>query len=128
MLREHRISDRRVTISTNRYARTIRTLKLVSHITTTKPMRRFSDRLVSSSSTAADQSKAFADINAYSDETESVSSSSSDHDYKALVEMIGLHQTVKVLEAEFSLVTGGTGKRNNMDESKSGYTRFRIVV
>lgn len=85
-------------------------------------MRRFSDRLVSSSSNNAEHSKAFPEISLSSDEVETVSSGSNDHDYTALVEMIGLHQTVKVLEAEYSLVTGGTGKSNKVDGRKSGYT------
>jgi hypothetical protein len=84
-------------------------------------MRRFSDRLVSSSSISAEQSKAFAKINGSSDEMGGDSSSSDDQDYTVLVEMIGLHQTVKVLEAEYSLVTGGTGKSNKDSESMSGY-------
>lgn len=91
-------------------------------------MRRFSDRLVSSSSTAAEQSKAPVPVNGYSDETESGSFSSHDPDYNALVETIGLHQTVKVLEAEYNLVTGGNGKSHTTDESKPGYTGSKIEV
>ena len=104
------------------HARTVHAINLSSYYAT-KTMRRFSDRLVSSSSTTAEQSKTFATLNVSSDETGSDSSSSNDQDYTTLVEMIGLHQTVKVLEAEYSLVTGGTGKSNKYGESTVGYTR-----
>src|ERR1700685_2783746 len=93
------------------HARTVHSINLSSYHAT-KTMRRFSDRLVSSSSTTVEQSKIFATINAASDETESDSSSSNDQDYTTLVEMIGLHQTVKVGEAWYSVVTGGIGKSN----------------
>ena len=83
-------------------------------------MRRFSDRLICASSTSTDPSQAFATTDGYSDETASDSSTSKDLEYSALVEMIGLYQTVKVLEAEYSLVTGGTGKRTKDEESKLG--------
>jgi hypothetical protein len=74
-------------------------------------MLRFSDRLTSTSSTTPEQLKAApADIGG-SDETPKVSNgealASTDHEYSALVELLGLHQTVKALETEYRVVTGG---------------------
>jgi hypothetical protein len=83
-------------------------------------MLRFSDRLTSTSSTQAEQPKAAAPVDGSSDETLTSQTSLSDQEYTALVELIGLHQTVKVLEAEYSLVTGGDGKIGKDDEVKHG--------
>ena len=38
------------------------------------------------------------------------STGSTDHFYASFVEMLGLHQTVKTLEAEYYAVTGGYTK------------------
>jgi hypothetical protein len=85
-------------------------------------MLRFSDRLTSTSSTVS-QVKPVLAINDSSDETESKSSTpTADQEYNNLVELIGLHQTVKVLEAEYSLVAGGNGKLNNALEVIFGYS------
>ena len=70
-------------------------------------MRRFSDRLSSASSaTSNNKSKT---IDGPSDDIvgplEATMSAGSDG-YVALVKMLGLHQTVKILEAEYRLVTG----------------------
>ena len=55
-------------------------------------MLRFSDRLTSTASTSLEQVKT---INAPSDETAIKSPSPTDQEYIALVELIGLHQTVQ---------------------------------
>ena len=87
-------------------------------------MLRFSDRLTSTASTSLEQVKT---INAPSDETAIKSPSPTDQEYIALVELIGLHQTVQVLEAEYSVVTGGDGKMNKEFDIKNGYSNHRFL-
>jgi len=82
-------------------------------------MLRFSDRLSSTSSTTLDQVKATGGVNGTSDEV--ASGSPSEQEYTILVELIGLHQTVKILEAEYNLVLGGDGKLDKDYDIKSGY-------
>jgi hypothetical protein len=60
-------------------------------------------------------------INASSDETAIKPPSPNDQEYATLVELIGLYQTVKVLEAEYNLVTGRDGKTNKGFDIKTGY-------
>jgi hypothetical protein len=72
-------------------------------------MLRFSDRLTSTSSTLLEQVKTVAPASVSSDDT-TKSTTPTEQEYITLVELIGLHQTVKVLEAEYSLVAGGDGK------------------
>jgi hypothetical protein len=87
-------------------------------------MLRFSDRLTSTPSVPSEQVKT---INVPSDETAIKSPSPADQEYLALVELIGLHQTVKILEAEYSLVTGGNGKSNREFDIKNGYSNHRFL-
>lgn len=75
-------------------------------------MLRFSDRLTSTCSTLSEQVKSIATASVSSDDT-TKSTTATDQEYITLVELIGLHQTVKVLEAEYSLVAGGDGKLKN---------------
>ena len=83
-------------------------------------MRRFSDRLTSTSATM------IAD-NGSSDERAIKSSSPTDQEYIALVEVIGLHQTVKILEAEYCLIVRD-GKPNKDLEVKLGYSIFQCSL
>jgi hypothetical protein len=83
-------------------------------------MLRFSDRLTLTPSTSAEPIKAAAAVNDSPDETTSQSSNPTETEYTTLVELIGLHQTVKVLEAEYSLITGDDGQSNKGNEFKLG--------
>ena len=74
-------------------------------------MLRFSDRLTSTSSALSEQVKSVAAANVSSDDTTKFSPPN-DQEYITLVELIGLHQTVKVLQAEYNLVAGGDCKLN----------------
>ena len=87
-------------------------------------MLRFSDRLTSTPSTSLEQVKT---INTPSDETAIKSPSPTDQEYTALVELIGLHQTVQILETEYSLVTGGDSKMNKEFHIKNGYSSHRFL-
>ena len=85
-------------------------------------MRRFSDRLTSSSSIPQDQGKTIAGIvkNGSDENKTNVSGEtvgSNDRQYTGLVEILGLHQTVNALQAEYRAVTGGNG--NGPDDRKS---------
>jgi hypothetical protein len=87
-------------------------------------MLRFSDRLTSTSSTTPEQVKAApADIGG-SDETPKLSNgealTSTDHEYSALVELLGLHQTVRALEAEYRVVTGADSPVSEALQIKRG--------
>ena len=86
-------------------------------------MLRFSDRLTSTPSMSSEQAKT---INPSSDERAIKSTSPTDQEYIALVELIGLHQTVKVLETEYNLVTGGDGKSNKEFDIKNGSSSYRF--
>lgn len=88
-------------------------------------MLRFSDRLTSTSSGPPDQGKLASNASSgSSDESTMVmspdSTGSSDHVYASFVEMLGLHQTVKTLEAEYCAVTGGDTKGTNNVAFKKG--------
>jgi len=90
-------------------------------------MRRFSDRLTSSSSLPSEQGKGLsAPLNGTSDEYlkavngEATGSSDIDREYATLVEMLGLHQTVKALEAEYRVITGGDDKESDDHVSNTG--------
>lgn len=94
---------------------------------TTLKMRRFSDRLTSSSSHPSEQGKGLCtSVNGSSDESlqfvtgEATGPSDCDRVYATLVEMLGLHQTVKALEAEYSAITGGDNKGFENHNSKTG--------
>jgi hypothetical protein len=80
-------------------------------------MLRFSDRLTSVSSSPSEQAKSVDTDNGFSDEkTASLkgdTSSPKETEYVSLVEILGLHQTVKVLETEYSFVTGRDGQMTN---------------
>jgi hypothetical protein len=77
-------------------------------------MLRFSDRLVSAPSTSSEQ---VIGVNGSSDETPTATNGeSTDYEYSTLVELLGLHQTVKALEAEYCKITGV-----NIELSKDGY-------
>ena len=87
-------------------------------------MRRFSDRLTSSSSVPHEQGKVTVNtVNGNSDERladiTGEAMGSSDRDYAGFVEMLGLHQTVKALEAEYRAITGGGGENNGCDDHTS---------
>jgi hypothetical protein len=85
-------------------------------------MRRFSDRLTSSSFIPQDQGKTIAGIvkNGSDENKTNVSREtvgSNDRQYTSLVGMLGLHQTVNTLQAEYRAVTGGNS--NGPDDRKS---------
>jgi hypothetical protein len=65
-------------------------------------MPRFSDRLTSSTAIALDDPK---DDESASD----AKMSPSEQDYHSLVEVIGLHRTLKVLESEYTRILGVNG-------------------
>ena len=88
-------------------------------------MRRFSDRLTSTSAGPPDQGKAVANaVSRGSDESITAFTEEamgpSEHEYAILVEMLGLHQTVKALEAEYCALTGGDAKVSGDCKPKSG--------
>jgi hypothetical protein len=88
-------------------------------------MLRFSDRLTSTSSGPPDQGKAASKASiGSSDESTMVTNldptGSGDHVYTSLVEMLGLHQTVKTLEAEYNAITGGETKGTEKMACKNG--------
>jgi hypothetical protein len=83
-------------------------------------MLRFSDRLTSTPPTSAEPTKAVAAGKGSPDETAAQLSNPTDTEYTALVELIGLHQTVKILEAEYSLITGTDFNSNKENEFNSG--------
>ena len=90
-------------------------------------MRRFSDRLTSSSSLPSEQGKGLStSFNGSSDEClkgvtgEATGSSDIDRQYATSVEMLGLHQTVKALEAEYRSITGGDDKGSDDHISNTG--------
>lgn len=87
-------------------------------------MLRFSDRLTSTSSAPPEQVKAAPVVIGGSDEPPRVSNgealTSTDHEYGALVELLGLHQTVKALEAEYRLLTGGDAPVSEALRPKQG--------
>jgi hypothetical protein len=57
-----------------------------------------------------------------SDESERKLIPSPEQEYSSLVGLIGLHQTVKILEAEYSLVAGEDGKvLSNVYDDLFGY-------
>ena len=85
-------------------------------------MLRFSDRL--SSSTAAAQDVLKLAVNS-SDEASGLAGEDTrpagDSDYNNLVELLGLHQTVKILEAEYRLVAGANSHSSQKNLFKDGY-------
>ena len=88
-------------------------------------MLRFSDRLTSTSSGPPDQGKLASDARSGSSDQNTMvmspdSTGSSDHVYASFVEMLGLHQTVKTLEAEYYAVTGGDTKGTDNVAFKNG--------
>jgi hypothetical protein len=76
-------------------------------------MQRFSDRLTSSSSTSTHLKSVLALIE-NSDDAPTIpngdSPSPTDHEYAVLVELLGLHQTVKILANEYNMITGTDSK------------------
>jgi hypothetical protein len=83
-------------------------------------MLRFSDRLTSTSTASSEPTKAVTTPNGSSDVKVTDSTLTTDHEYIALVDVVGLHQTVKVLEAEYNLLTGGDIKIGKDFEMKLG--------
>jgi hypothetical protein len=78
-------------------------------------MLRFSDRLTSTSTTSAPaaQLTPFLLIQNSDDASTVITTdapSRADHEYVDLVELLGLHQTVKVLETEYIVMTGGDSR------------------
>ena len=85
-------------------------------------MRRFSDRL--SSASAATSSHKSQTIDGSSDDIVGVPGSmisAGSDEYIALVKMLGLHQTVKILEAEYRLVTGINSHSGQKTIFEDGY-------
>ena len=76
-------------------------------ISNIEDMLRFSDRLTSTSSILSGQSKSVTAERVSSDDTPKSSTTASDEGYVTLVKLVGLHLTVKVLEDEYNLVSGG---------------------
>jgi hypothetical protein len=77
-------------------------------------MLRFSDRLTSSSGVSAEVK--LSPTNAVpSNEGDVKPATLPEQEYSTLVGLIGLHQTIKILEAEYSLVVGGDGKLASTD-------------
>jgi hypothetical protein len=81
-------------------------------------MLRFSDRLTSTSSILSEQFKSVAAEGVSSDETSKSSTAPTEQRYLILVKLVGLHQTVKVLEDEYSLISGGC----KLDKNELGYS------
>jgi hypothetical protein len=86
-------------------------------------MLRFSDRLTSSSAPLELVKTAPADTGV-SDETSKADNggimSTKDTEYSALVGLLGLHQTIKVLEAEYSIVAAADGRVTEALQSEKG--------
>jgi hypothetical protein len=76
-------------------------------------MQRFSDRLTSTSNTTTKLKNVLAVID-NSDDASTIlngdSTSPTDHEYVGLVELLGLHQTVKILANEYNLISGADSK------------------
>ena len=81
-------------------------------------MLRFSDRLTSTSSILLEQYKSVATESVSSDDTSKPSTMPTDQGYLILVKLVGLHETVKVLEDEYNLVSGGC----KLDKNEVGYS------
>lgn len=86
-------------------------------------MRRFSDRLSSTPSLAGELNKEVENEES-SDIRTATSPGPTSSDCSGLVEIIGLHETVKVLEAEYKLIAGGDRKTEEENESQSRYRVF----
>jgi hypothetical protein len=87
-------------------------------------MLRFSDRLTSTSGPTPEVKLPVID-GPSSDEADTKSIPVPEQEYSSLVGLIGLHQTVKILEAEYSLVAGGDGKvANNVYDDLFGHLHF----
>lgn len=76
-------------------------------------MQRFSDRLTSSSNTTTKLKNVLAVID-NSDDASTIlngdSTGPTDREYVGLVELLGLHQTVKILANEYNLISGADSK------------------
>ena len=89
-------------------------------------MIRFSDRLMSSGPTAEVKLPA---TNSLSVEGEAEPSTSPEQEYSTLVGLIGLHQTIRILEAEYSLVAGGDRKLgSSVCDSLFGYQSSCVLL
>lgn len=91
-------------------------------------MLRFSDRLTSTSTTPAEQSKDLAASRDSSDEPSTDGSSPLDRGYANLVELLGLHQTVRILETEYNCITGDSAKVKEGKDSKNGYSFLKKLL
>lgn len=103
----------------NKVATIITNAPSPNNLPTAPGMLRFSDRLTSIPTTSAAPIKSAVSANDSPDET-AAQLNPTDNEYRTLVELIGLYQTVKILEAEFSLITGDNAKSNNENEFKLG--------
>jgi len=93
-------------------------------------MLRFSDRLASTSSSASEQAKSVGTDNEDSDE-KTISfpgdtANPKETKYASFVEILGLHQTVKLLETEYILVTGRSSQMTD-NWGVNGYPGVAIV-
>jgi len=91
-------------------------------------MIRFSDRLMSTSGPTAEVKLPPTNCS-LSDEDEAKPSTPPEQEYSTLVGLIGLHQTIRILEAEYSLVSGGDGKpRNSVCDPLFGYLSSFVLL
>jgi len=89
-------------------------------------MIRFSDRLMSTSGPTAEVNLPPTNC-ALSDEGEG-KPSTPEQEYSALVGLIGLHQTIRILEAEYSLVAGDGKQGNSVCDPLFGYLSSLVLL
>jgi hypothetical protein len=86
-------------------------------------MLRFSDRLISTSSAPLELVKAAPADTRISDETRKADKGeimiTKDTEYNTLVGLLGFHQTIKVLEAEYGAVAAADGRATDALQSEN---------